>query len=172
MVALIGAVLGLILVVLGSSTHVAAQSGSDPEATLTVVITSGDDTVSWSDPDACTSDYNTYLSVSSGPDSGTKTRTHIGSVASGSTEATQAISYNYTGDSLNPPACRSGVVLRHFRRQFQPERTDCVAGCRHVAWLWGCQRLRSQEWYIFVVAADGAEHQFRIPIPCLRQGTQ
>ena len=104
-VALIGAVLGLTLVVLGSPTHVAAQSGSDPEAYVTVVITSSDDTVSWSDPDECTSDYNTYLKVTSGPGTGTKSRTHIGSVASGSTEATQSlvIGAMTDGTGLCPP---------------------------------------------------------------------
>ena len=100
-VAIIGAVIGLTLVVSGSPSHVAAQSGSDPVGYITVVITSGDDTVSWSDPDECTSDYNTYLKATSGPGTGTKTRTHIGSVASGSTEATQSISYTWTGSS--PP---------------------------------------------------------------------
>ena len=87
--------------------HVAAP---DPEAYVTVVITSSDDTVSWSDPDECTSDYNTYLKVTSGPGSGTKTRTHIGSVASGSTEATQTITYRWTSDSSRP----SGVELELY----------------------------------------------------------
>ena len=50
-------------------------------------------------PDDCSSDYNTYLKATSGPGTGTKTRTHIGSVASGSTEATQSISYTWTGFS-------------------------------------------------------------------------
>ena len=87
--------------------HVAAP---DPEAYVTVVITNSDDTVSWSDPDECTSDYNTYLKVTSGPGSGTKTRTHIGSVASGSTEATQTITYSWTSDSSRP----SGVELELY----------------------------------------------------------
>ena len=113
-VALIGAVLGLTLVVLGSPTHVAAQSGSDPEAYVTVVITSSDDTVSWSDPDECTSDYNTYLKVTSGPGTGTTSRTHIGSVASGSTEATQTITYSWTSDSSRP----SGVELELYCGSF------------------------------------------------------
>ena len=87
--------------------HVAAP---DPEAYVTVVITSSDDTVSWSDPDECTSNYNTYLNVTSGPGSGTKTRTHIGSVASGSTEATQTITYSWTSESSRP----SGVELELY----------------------------------------------------------
>ena len=79
--------------------HVAAP---DPEAYVTVIITSSEDTVSWSDPDECTSDYNTYLKVTSGPGTGTKSRTHIGSVASGSTEAIQTISYSWTVNSPRP----------------------------------------------------------------------
>ena len=78
------------------------ETASEPKAYITVVIAAGDDTVSWSDPDECTSDYNTYLKVTSGPGTGTKSRTHIGSVASGSTEATQTISYSWTVNSPRP----------------------------------------------------------------------
>ena len=78
------------------------ETASEPKAYITVVIAAGDDTVSWSDPDECTSDYNTYLKVTSGPGTGTKSRTHIGSVALGSTEATQTISYSWTGNSPRP----------------------------------------------------------------------
>ena len=98
----------------GQPTQVAPQSGSDPDAYVTVVITSSDDTVSWSDPDECTSDYNTYLSVTSGPGTGTTSRTHIGSVASGSTEATQTISLNWTGNSLNPPRVEAELYCGTF----------------------------------------------------------
>ena len=63
-------------------------------AHITVVITDGDDTVSWSDTSDCSSDYNTYLVVPSGSAGGQPSRTHIGSVSSGSTEATQTISYS------------------------------------------------------------------------------
>ena len=86
------------------------ETASEPKAYITVVIAAGDDTVSWSDPDECTSDYNTYLNVTSGPGSGTKTRTHIGSVASGSTEATQTITYSWTSESSRP----SGVELELY----------------------------------------------------------
>ena len=98
----------------GQPTQVAPQSGSDPDAYVTVVITSSDDTVSWSDPDECTSDYNTYLSVTSGPGTGTTSRTHIGSVASGSTEATQTISLNWTGNSLDPPRVKAELYCGTF----------------------------------------------------------
>ena len=86
------------------ATDAVNETASEPKAYITVVIAAGDDTVSWSDPDECTSDYNTYLKVTSGPGTGTTSRTHIGSVASGSTEATQTISFSWTGNSLNPPS--------------------------------------------------------------------
>ena len=90
------------------------ETASEPKAYITVVIAAGDDTVSWSDPDECTSDYNTYLKVTSGPGTGTKTRIHIGSVASGSTEATQTITYSWTSDSSRP----SGVELELYCGSF------------------------------------------------------
>ena len=90
------------------------ETASDPKAYITVVIAAGDDTVSWSDPDECTSAYNTYLKVTSGPGTGTKTRIHIGSVASGSTEATQTITYSWTSDSSRP----SGVELELYCGSF------------------------------------------------------
>ena len=92
-VALIGAVLGLTLVVSGSPAYVAAQSGSDPEAYITVVIIDAYDTVSWSDPDDCSSDYNLYLAVRPPGNDVETSRTHLGSVASSSNEATKAISH-------------------------------------------------------------------------------
>ena len=79
----------LALVMLGSPGHAAAQDAPTPRAYITVEIVKGDDTVSWYDPDGCTSDYNTYLAFTG---IGQTSRTHIGSVASGSTEATQDIS--------------------------------------------------------------------------------
>ena len=70
-----------------------APTISDPEAYVTVEIKDGDDTVSWSDPGNCSSDYNLYLAVTP-PDNDAETaRTHLGSAASGSDEATQAISH-------------------------------------------------------------------------------
>ena len=93
------ALLGLILMMLGGATHIAAQSQPTPEAYITVVIAGGDDTVSWSDPDGCSSDYNTYLNVTPYDDDAETSRTHLGSAASGSTEATQSISYSWGGDA-------------------------------------------------------------------------
>ena len=93
-VAFIAVMLGLTLMMLGSPAQVVAQSELTPGAHITVVITDGDDTVSWSDPDGCTSDYNTYLAVTPPSNDAETSRTHIGSVVSGSTEATQAISYS------------------------------------------------------------------------------
>ena len=70
-----------------------APTISDPQAYVTVEIKDGDDTVSWSDPGNCSSDYNLYLAVTP-PDNDAETaRTHLGSAASGSDESTQAISH-------------------------------------------------------------------------------
>ena len=86
-------------VVAAPTTHVASQSGSDSEAYITVEITDGDDTVSWSDPEGCSSDYNLYLAVTAPGDDAETSRTHLGSVASGSNEATKAISHEISPSS-------------------------------------------------------------------------
>ena len=96
------------------ATDAVKVATTTPKAYITVVIAAGDDTVSWSDPDECTSDYNTYLKVTSGPGTGTTSRTHIGSVASGSTEATQTISFSWTGNSLNPPSVKVELYCGTF----------------------------------------------------------
>ena len=73
----------------------AAPTPNSPatKAYITVVIASGDDTVSWSDPDGCSSDYNIYKAITpSGNDSETS-HIHLVSAASGSTRATLAISH-------------------------------------------------------------------------------
>lgn len=103
-VASIAAVLGLTLMMLGSPTHASAQGEPTPRAYITVVIADGDDTVSWSDPDSCTSDYNTYLAVTSPFNDAETSRTHIGSAVSGSTEKTQTISYSGAGNVFTPPS--------------------------------------------------------------------
>ena len=92
LLAAIAAVLGLASMMMGGPGHVAAQNETTPEAYITVVIESGDDTVSWSDPDECSSDYNIYQAVRpSGNDSETS-RNHLATAASGSSQATLAIS--------------------------------------------------------------------------------
>ena len=92
LIAAIAAVLGLALMIMGGPGHVAAQNETTPEAYITIVIESGDDTVSWSDPDECSSDYNIYQAVRpSGNDSETS-RNHLATAASGSSQATLAIS--------------------------------------------------------------------------------
>ena len=70
---------------------VAGQSSPSARAYITAEIGSGDDTVSWSDPGRCTSDYNLYLYI--GRDQ-TRTRKHLGSVASGSTQATLPVTHS------------------------------------------------------------------------------
>ena len=74
----------------------AAPASNSPvtKAYITVVIASGDDTVSWSDPGGCSSDYNIYKAITpSGNDSETS-HIHLVSAASGSTQATLAISHS------------------------------------------------------------------------------
>ena len=90
-IASIAVVLGLVWTMLGNPADVAAQNGPTPRAHITVELSSSidelsssiEDTVSWSDPDACSSDYHIYGT------SGTH-RQLLGSADSGSTEATVA----------------------------------------------------------------------------------
>ena len=136
----------------------------DPDAYVTVVITSGDDTVSWSDPDECTSDYNTYLKTSTNLGH-ERPRTLIGSVASGSTEATQTISYTWTGNFLTPPSVEVELYCGTF--DDSSDENDLIASTvsRHVA-------FQPQGRHLLVGAADGAEHQLRDSCPCIRQGNR
>ena len=74
----------------------AAPTPNSPvtKAYITVVIASGDDTVSWSDPGGCSSDYNIYKAITpSGNDSETS-HIHLVSAAPGSTQATLDISHS------------------------------------------------------------------------------
>ena len=98
----IAASLALALTMLGGLTEVIAQSAEDPRAYITVQITNGDDTVSWSDPGNCSSDYNLYLAVTSPSNDAETSRTHLGSAASTSTEATMAIAYSHGGGLTSP----------------------------------------------------------------------
>ena len=91
LIASIALVVGMTLMVLASPADVAAQSEPTPRAYLTVVVTDGDDTVSWSDPGNCSSDYNIYLAESPRHNTPETPPTHLGSAASRSTEATLAI---------------------------------------------------------------------------------
>ena len=99
LIASIALVVGMTLMVLASPADVAAQSEPTPKAYLTVVVTDGDDTVSWSDPGNCSSDYNIYLAESPRHNTPETPPTHLGSAASGSTEATLAIPGS--GQALN-----------------------------------------------------------------------
>ena len=94
-----------------SPAQAVAQSAQEARAYITVQISTGDDSVSWSDPDACSSGYNIYLVVNTlvqGSSTGQVTRTHIGSAPSGSTQATLAISHS--GGSMFAPS-RAKVEL-------------------------------------------------------------
>ncbi len=101
----------------------------DPDAYVTVVITSGDDTVSWSDPDECTSDYNTYLRISK---SNQRSRTHIGSVTSGSTEAAQTISYTWAGNFFTPPSVELELYCGTF--DDSSDENDLIASTGIAMW--------------------------------------
>ena len=99
LIASIALVVGMTLMVLASPADVAAQSEPTPRAYLTVVVTDGDDTVSWSDPGNCSSDYNIYLAESPRHNTPETPPTHLGAAASRSTEATLAIPGS--GQALN-----------------------------------------------------------------------
>ena len=104
-IASITAIVALAWTMILSPAQAVAQSAQEARAYITVEIRTGDDSVSWSDPDACSSEYNIYLSVRTpvpGSSTGQTTRTHIGSAASGSTQATLPIS-NSGGSGLIPP---------------------------------------------------------------------
>ena len=94
----IAAALALALTMLGGLPEVTAQSTEDPRAHITVEIRDGDDTVSWSDPDNCSSDYNLYLDVNSRSNDVETTRKHLGSATSNSTQASVGISYTAPRD--------------------------------------------------------------------------
>ena len=101
-IASIAAIVALAWTMILSPAYAAAQSAQEARAYITVEISTGDDSVSWSDPDGCSSAYNIYLAVWSGPGVGQTTRTHIGSAASGSTQATLPIPHS-GGNSSMPP---------------------------------------------------------------------
>ena len=101
-IASIAAIVALAWTMILSPAYAAAQSAQEARAYITVEISTGDDSVSWSDPDGCSSGYNIYLAVWTGPGVGQTTRTHIGSAASGSTQATLPIPHS-RGNSFIPP---------------------------------------------------------------------
>ncbi len=62
-VASVAAIVALAWMMIIDPDLVAGQSSQSARAHITVQIGSGDDTVSWYDPDGCTSKYNLYLYV-------------------------------------------------------------------------------------------------------------
>ena len=93
-IASIAVVLGLVWTMLGSPADVTAQNGPTPGAYITAVIGAGDDTVSWSNPGGCSSDYNIYKAVRPPRNNAERSRTLLGTAVSGSTSATLAISHS------------------------------------------------------------------------------
>ena len=88
---------------------VAGAVAAAPSSYITVVVTedSSDSdnivtnfTVTWSDSDGCSTNYNIYLAVSPSDNDAEISRTHLGSAASGSTQATPAISFR--GQPFHP----------------------------------------------------------------------
>ena len=94
LVTLIAAALWLTLGMFGSPNEAAAQDGSAVESFITVVMADGDDTFSWSDTGQCASSYNLILMVMPADSSEETVYDLIASLASGSTEVTQAITYS------------------------------------------------------------------------------
>ena len=104
-VASIAAIMALAWMMIIDPDLVAGQGSQSARAHITVQIGSGDDTVSWYDPDGCTSKYNLYLYVNTpvpGSSTGQTTRTHLGSAPSGSTQATLPISHGGGSPFLTP----------------------------------------------------------------------
>ena len=88
---------------------VAGAVAAAPSSYITVAVTedSSDSdniitnfTVTWSDSDDCSTNYNIYLAVSPSGNEAEISRTHLGSAASGSTQATPAISFR--GQPFHP----------------------------------------------------------------------
>ena len=69
-------------------TVAVTEDSSDPDNIVTNF------TVTWSDSDDCSTNYNIYLAVWTGPGVGQTTRTLLGSAASGSTQATLPIPHS------------------------------------------------------------------------------
>ena len=84
-----GAVAGAVAAAPSSYITVAVtEDSSDPDNIVTNF------TVTWSDSDDCSTNYNIYLAVWTGPGVGQTTRTLLGSAASGSTQATLPIPHS------------------------------------------------------------------------------
>ena len=110
--------------------HAAAQSAQEARAYITVEISTGDDSVSWSDPDGCSSAYNIYLAVWTGSGVGQTTRTHIGSAASGSTQATLPIPYS-GGNSFIPPHVKVELYCGEYAEDSSQNDLVASTGLSH-----------------------------------------
>ena len=92
----IAIVIGLFSATLPGPAPILAQNATPPSPYITAEIATGDDTVSWSDPSACSTDYNIYKAVTPPRHDGDPitSRTLIGTASSGSTEATLTITHD------------------------------------------------------------------------------
>ncbi len=94
-IASIAAIVTLAWTMVLSPAQAVAQSAQQATAYITVEIKTGDDSVSWSDPSACSTDYNIYKAVTPGYDGDPITsHTLIGTASSGSTEVTLTITHD------------------------------------------------------------------------------
>ena len=122
-VASIVAVLVLTMMMLGNPADVAAQNGPTPRAYITVGIAAGDDTVSWSDPGGCSSEYNIYKAVRPHPSRNNPnpqtSRTLLDTAVSGSSQATLAISH-----SRGNPLLADSVKVELYCGAFDAESSE------------------------------------------------
>ena len=94
-IASIAAIVTLAWTMVLSPAQAVAQSAQQATAYITVEIKTGDDSVSWSDPSACSIDYNIYKAVTTGYEGDPITsHTLIGTASSGSTEVTLTITHD------------------------------------------------------------------------------
>ena len=117
-----------------SPAQAVAQSAQEARAYITVEIRTGDDSVSWSDPDACSSGYNIYLVVNTlvqGSSTGQVTRTHLASAASGSTQATLPISHS-GGSVFMPPSVKVELYCGEY--DSSSSQNVLVASTRLSSW--------------------------------------
>ena len=99
-------------------TVAVTEDSSDPDNIVTNF------TVTWSDSDDCSTNYNIYLAVWTGPGVGQTTRTHIGSAASGSTQATLPIPYS-GGNSFIAPRVKVELYCGEYAED--SSQNDLVA---------------------------------------------
>ena len=164
-VASIAAIMALAWMMIIDPDLVAGQGSQSARAHITVQIGSGDDTVSWYDPDGCTSKYNLYLYVNTpvqGSSTGQTTRTHLGSAPSGSTQATLPISHG-VGSPFYTPYIKVELYCGEY--DSSSSQNDLVATTSLSV---GGSGLRFGTFSS--APLDGAERKFSNSFPFVQQG--